>query len=110
MIINLSPVRMDDRLRVEKAGDTLVLNGESFDLNPLLEGATLPASAINSPWFTGNVDRAGGDLSLTLILPHGADAPESTRFPEPIVVTDDGIVALPPYELEVDEPEETTDE
>ncbi|MBS3183767.1 hypothetical protein JIQ88_01560 [Pseudomonas sp. PCH44] len=110
MIINLSPVRMDDRLRVERAGDTLVLNGESFDLSPLLEGASLPASAISSPWFTGSVDRVGGELSLTLILPHGADAPQSTRFPEPIVTTNDGIVALPPYELAVDEPEEATDE
>ena len=42
--------------------------------------------------------RAGGVLHLTLILPHGADAPLETRFPAALTLTGDGPVALPPYE------------
>ncbi|MFJ4056725.1 hypothetical protein ACIPZC_25225 [Pseudomonas sp. NPDC089743] len=95
MIINLSPVRMDEELMVDREGDLLYVNGEVFDFGPLLEGATLPAEAISSKWFSGQVDRIGGELHLTLILPHGADAPEETRFPQPIVLTDDGTVDLP---------------
>ncbi|MCL8306348.1 hypothetical protein [Pseudomonas putida] len=101
MKITLSPVRMDEMLSVERAGDVLYLNGEACDLTHLTEGATLPASAIASRWFTGQVDRENGELHLTLILPHGPNAPHSTRYPEPITVTENGPVALPIYNEEV---------
>lgn len=99
MKINLSPVRMDETLVVARSGDVLYINGEACDLGPLLEGATLPASAIDSKWFTGQVDRENGELKLTLILPHGPNAPESTRFPQPITVVSDGLVELPVYDV-----------
>ncbi|MGM7282541.1 hypothetical protein ABRY74_11950 [Pseudomonas guariconensis] len=100
MIINFSPVRMDETLAVERQGDVLYINGEACDLGPLLEGATLPASAISSKWFTGQLDRIGEVLRLTLVLPHGPNAPHSTRFPELITVTGNGPVKLPVYDLE----------
>lgn len=106
MIINLSPVRMDDFLILDVQGDTLIINGEVFDFSPLLEGATIPHSAIESEWFIGDVHRVSRDLRLTLKLPHGANASESTRFPEPITVTEDGPVDLPVYDT-VPEPIET---
>lgn len=99
MRIDFSPVRMDEQLTLERRGDTLSLNGEEFDFGPLLEGATLPADAILSDWFLGPVDRVDGSLSLTIRLPHGPNAPESTRFPTPIVVDEDGPVDLPVYDL-----------
>lgn len=99
MIINLSPVRMDETLMVDREGDVLMVNGESFDFGPLLEGATLPASAIDSRWFTGQVDRVDGELHLTMILPHGANAPDEARFPKPIILPDDGPVDLPEHSL-----------
>lgn len=99
MIINFSPVRMDETLAVERQGDVLYLNGEACDLGPLLEGATLPATAISSKWFAGQVDRENGELTLTLILPHGPNAPERTRFPQPITVSGDGLVELPMYDV-----------
>ncbi len=34
---------------------------------------------------------------MEIILPHGPDAPEATRFPEPISVKGDGPVDLPPW-------------
>lgn len=109
MIIYLSPVRMDEELMVDREGDLLYVNGEVFDFGPLLEGATLPAEAISSKWFSGQVDRIGGELHLTLILPHGADAPEETRFPQPVVLTDDGTLELPPPSLPAPEGPEFPD-
>jgi hypothetical protein len=43
-----------------------------------------------------------GVLTVPLILPHGGDAPEATRFPAPIDAGD-GPVALPPYNAPEDE-------
>ncbi|WP_414156577.1 hypothetical protein [Pseudomonas sp. BNK-30] len=97
MVINFSPVRMSEQVMVDREGDVLRINGEVFDFGPLLEGATLPVDAIASEWFAGSVDRIGGELHITLALPHGADAPEETRFPQPIIMDFDGAVPLPPY-------------
>ena len=95
MIIKLSPVRMDETLTISRAGDILTINGEPFDFSQLLEGATLPKSAISSEHFVGPVERINGELHLTLRLPHGANPPQHVAFPEPIHVTEDGPVALP---------------
>ncbi|TXI05698.1 MAG: hypothetical protein E6Q70_10025 [Pseudomonas monteilii] len=99
MKIMLSPVRMEETLEVTRQGDTLTVNGEAFDFSPLTEGATLPREAIKSDWFCGPVERTGGELVVTLRLPHGANAPESTRFPQPLYMTADGAVPLPTYDL-----------
>lgn len=80
---------------VSRAGDVLTINGESFDLSQLPEGATLPATAIESDYFTGPVERLNGELHLTLRLPHGPNPSHSVAFPEPISVMADGPVALP---------------
>ena len=106
MKITLSPTRTDTPLIVSRAGDTLTLNGEEFDFGPLGEGETLPADAIDSPWIAGDVTRTDGVLHITLRLPHGANSPEETRFPEPIIDPPDGEVALPMHslpELEVED-------
>jgi hypothetical protein len=102
MQITLSPARRDARLDLSRNGDTLTINGEAFDFSPLPEGATLPAEAIASDWFAGPVERVDGELHLTLVLPHGADAPQETLFPAPLTLTGDGPVTLPSYEKETD--------
>ena len=96
--IKLSPVFMDEALALSRAGDVLTLNGQTVDLGALPEGGSLPETAIASPWFAGPVSRIAGDLHLTLILPHGSNAPHETRFPEPITVSVDGPVTLPIYD------------
>lgn len=95
MKLNLSPQRRDDMLVVEKNGDSLILNGDVLDFAPLPEGATLPSDAIDNPWIIGDVTRKDGQLELTLLFPHGAEASEAARFPEPLVVTENGNVELP---------------
>ena len=97
MIINLSPVRSDESLTVIKHGDTLEINGIKFDFSQLPDGASLPAEAIDFQWFEphSNVERIGGELRLSLILPHGVDPSHPVAFPSPIVLTEDGQVELP---------------
>lgn len=106
MKINLSPQRRDDSLEVVRAGAALIINGISFDFSQMNDGDTLPAAAITSQWFVGQVDNVGGELELTLILPLPENYSQAQAFPEPITVTGDGPVALP-QPLEIPAPEIT---
>lgn len=101
MHIRLSPMRRDDRLSVSRLGDVLTINGEDLDLSGIHDGATLPRDAVPCDWLASDIERIGGSLHLTLILPHGAQAPQETLFPEPLVLAEDGLVALPACELEI---------
>ncbi|AHF68674.1 hypothetical protein [Pseudomonas cichorii] len=95
MKIFLAPQRRDDSLEVVKNGSVLILNGEPFDFARMVDGDTLPASAISSPFFVGNVDNIGGELELTLLLPLPANYSHSQAFPEPLINVGDGPVAFP---------------
>ncbi|WP_395593540.1 hypothetical protein AB4P93_03735 [Pseudomonas sp. B26140] len=105
MIINLYPVRRDDTLEVLKSGSVLTLNGEDFDFSKLPDGATLPASAIVSPWFNGPVENIEGQLVLTLILPIPANFSQEQAFPQPLLSVPDGLVIFPaPLPEKLDQP------
>ena len=95
MKITLSPQRRDDTLTVIKQGDTLTINGTAYDFSQLPDGGTLPADAVNCEYVINSVDRVNGELELTLLLPHGANASEAARFPEPIINPADGELELP---------------
>ena len=95
MKINLSPQRRDDTLTVIKQGDVLTINGTEYDFTDLPNGGTLPADAVDCEYVFGSVDRVNGELELTLLLPHGANASEAARFPQPIINPADGEVELP---------------
>jgi hypothetical protein len=95
MIINLSPIRDDRVLNITKTADTLTINGVPYDFSPLPNGATLPREAIGCEFIVSDVNRVNGEIELTILLPHGADASHEARFPEPIIKNDDGQVVLP---------------
>lgn len=95
MRIKFNPQRRDDSLSVVKQGDVLTVNGVEFDFSAVPEGATLPADAIDSDFFSGPVERIGGELHVTLTLPHGPNPSQAVAFPEPIAVVADGPVELP---------------
>jgi hypothetical protein len=95
MRISFSPQRCDNSLTVEKTGDRLRINGEIFNFNPLPEGGTIKASDIPCDWIVGDVSRIGGEIELTLLLPHGASPPSSVAFALPLEGVMDGIVRLP---------------
>lgn len=98
MQIQFTPIRHASRLSLSKAGDTLTVNGEDFDLSGIPDGATLPRAAVTCDWLASDIERVNGVLHLTLILPHGMDAANETLFPAPVTVTGDGSITLPPYE------------
>lgn len=98
MIIKLSPVRSDLQLAVVKAGETLEVNGVALNFSSLADGATLPAEAVGCEFVVAPVERINGDLVLTLMLPHAADAPQAARFPVDLYPAD-GQVQLPGLDL-----------
>jgi hypothetical protein len=95
MNITLSPQRRDDTLTVTKQGDTLTINGTAYDFSVIPDGATLPKDATNCAWLASDVERIDGVLHLTLLLPHGANASQAARFPQPIINPADGVLELP---------------
>lgn len=100
MIVTFTPMRRNDRLALSVAGDVLTLNGEVFDFTALPEGATLPRTAVACDWLVSDITRSGGEIAMSVILPHGAHAPKQTLFPEPITLSVDGPVTLPSYQSE----------
>lgn len=97
MQITLTPVRCNTPMTLSRAGDVLRIDGVDYDFTHLPEGATLPRAAVDCPWLASDIERVGGALHLTLILPHDATAPPGTLFPAPVVDPPDGPVALPPF-------------
>lgn len=98
MHIHFSPIRMDTRPTLVVRGDALVIDGEIYDFEAIPEGATLPRTAVNSPWIVSDVMRLNGELHLTLLLPHGPTAPVETLFPVDLNSVADGTVPLPPHD------------
>ena len=95
MKITLNPQRRDDALTVSKSGDTLTINGIAYDFSVIPDGATLPASAVDCEYISGNVERINGILHISLILPHGPNPSQAVAFPAPITNPPDGVLELP---------------
>lgn len=95
MKITLSPTVRTTFLAVEKIGESLIINGEVFDFSVIPDGATLPREAINCEFIAADVERIGGQLYITLLLPITSDASEAARFPDPIINPADGLLELP---------------
>jgi hypothetical protein len=88
MYISFSPQRRDNLLTLSKSGDVLTINGEAFDFSHVPDGATLPREAVTCEWLASDVEHIDGVIHLTLILPHGAQAPAETLFPGTIIAVD----------------------
>lgn len=84
MHISFSPMRREGELSLSLSGDVLTINDEAFDFTALPDGATLPREAVDCEWLDSDVVRVGGQIRLALILPHGTDAPQGTKFPQSI--------------------------
>ncbi|WP_274521396.1 tail fiber assembly protein [Pseudomonas sp. MF6396] len=95
MRIKLSPFSADETLVLSRSGESITINGMKLDFEALPDGAMLPATATGCPWLYGPVQRIDGGLTLTVRLPHGAQASEQSRFPVDIVNPPDGRVQLP---------------
>ncbi|HCP54608.1 MAG: hypothetical protein CMK72_00955 [Pseudomonadaceae bacterium] len=97
MKISFSPLSfpLSQKVSIYRVGDTLTIDGETFDFSLLPEGATLPLEAIFSEYFSGPVSREGNELYIALRLPIGPDASDRQRYPAIMHVTQDGPVEIP---------------
>lgn len=96
MQLIFSPKASADPFTLEKRGDALIINGESFDFAPLGPGEALPGAAVASPFVAGTVRRTeAGELVIPLRLPCGPRASRARRFPKSCTVTADGVISLP---------------
>lgn len=101
MKITLTPQLRADTLSLSSQSDVLTVNGTEYDFTPLAEGATLPRAAVTLNLLASDVTRIDGEVCLSLILPHGPDAPPEALFPQPVTVTEPGPIPLPvTYPLE----------
>ncbi|MDT8326247.1 MAG: hypothetical protein RQ750_02520 [Roseovarius sp.] len=97
MYLAFSPMRSDSQLTVARDGDVLVVNDMRLDFTGVTEDAPLDTADIGCEWLVGPVARHDGVLHIALILPHGMNAPKETLYPEPIAVSGNGPITLPPY-------------
>lgn len=90
--VKFSPVRSNEEpLTASWMDPVLTVKSVEYDLSLLEDGSTATHPVL------GNVYRVGNDYGVTLMLPHGSNAPESTRFPEDIIVEDNGNITIPVY-------------
>ena len=95
MQITFTPVRSDDPLVLERAGDCLVINGESHDFSHLSEAAPLSFEDHGCPWIVSDVIRRDGLIHLTVMLPYGAHMAQQPPIMQTVQVDADGPVTLP---------------
>ena len=94
LTIKFSPVRSDKgQLTASLAGKVLAVDGITYDLDLVPDGASVEHEVLQG------LTRTGDDFELTLTLPHGAKAPEETRFPQPVTVMVDGDIDVPLFDV-----------
>lgn len=94
MKLIFSPIRSDETLDLSVKGDILFINGEELDLSVVPEGAVLPMGSVANQFINGTIFRQDGELHVELLLPHGPEASDAARHPEPITISE-GDVELP---------------
>lgn len=92
MKINFNPQRDDADLVVSVAGDVITVNGEIFDFSSIPDGASLPSAAVNGGYFSGDISRNSGEIELTLIFPHKANAATVITYPASVSITSGTVV------------------
>jgi hypothetical protein len=95
MRLRFLPQRRDEMFELERRGECLIVNGQELDFSSVPDGGVATPADIGSAWLAENVRRENGQIEVTLFLPLEANAPESRRFPEPVLAETDGPIALP---------------
>ena len=81
MRFKFSPVRANTPLEGSVQGDFLTLNGQVLDFSEVAEGCAEPFTSFDCSWLGSDVTRLDGEIYVTVIIPHGSDAPQETLFP-----------------------------
>lgn len=84
--MTLSPHLSNDVLHLSKTGNTLTINGSSYDFSSMNDGDVIPSDAISDPNIIGAISKEDGVVNLTILMPYSdPDADESVTFPEPLL-------------------------
>lgn len=99
MKIKFSPQRSDDYVVITKQNDVLTINDVVIDFDKLLpEDGSLPYDDEGNEIITfesrylATVDRKDGELTVTILLPHGPNPDLDEGWPEPIENPANGVV------------------
>lgn len=99
-------------LVVERQGEILFLNAEALDLSFMEPGDSLPSGSIDHPLLgsaTIERDESGFLIDGLLFQIDAGQTDPAACFPEPVIISHDGVVALPaqtpPTPLPISEPE-----
>ena len=57
----------------------------------------MPRLAVSGVWLASDVERRGGVLEMTVIVPHGIHVPEAAGQPATTQLVEDGPVCLPDF-------------
>ena len=78
MKIKISPIASNAKTTIEVQGDTLIYNGVSYDMSPILEGSEVEADAP----AIGTIKRVNGVIEITLQYSYNSqDCTYEERFP-----------------------------
>ncbi|MCC9163128.1 hypothetical protein ABE441_06915 [Alcaligenes aquatilis] len=92
------PVGTAQKLNLERLGTILKINEQELDLSFLSPGDVLPAGAIEHPLLKqATVTRHADSIEIDGLLFHIAadQTAPAACFPEPVVISEDGLVVLP---------------
>lgn len=95
MHIRFSPSLRDAPWSGSVSGSVVTIDGVGYDL---------ATPDLTCDWIEGAPELIGGVWHVTLILPHGPQAPQETRFPEPVDIAE-GPIPLPDFGYPSPEPE-----
>ena len=100
MKLKLSPQRSDKTVTYKRDGDNFIINdNEPIDLSSdwvKLEADNEESTLEPTGYLlSGERDPKTSEITLTVRAPHGPNAPESERFPEPIELKDGESVTFP---------------
>lgn len=89
--VSLSPQYSSNVLKLEKSGDILKINGTPYDFSILNDGDEIPADAIDNDVIVGGITKDNGFVNIRILMPYNElDAPEHIRFPQPVLLAEDG--------------------
>lgn len=90
MQIEFAPQFSNATLNLSLEGNLLVINGEPHDFSAIPVGGS-----VGNVGQVLSASRNDDGLKVQLVLPHSQAADVSVRFPQPIVVTQNGPIAVP---------------
>ena len=99
MKLKLSPQRSDKTVTYKRDGDNFIINdNEPIDLSgewEKLEPDNEEDSLEPTGYLLSGEQDTDGNITLTVRASHKANAPESERFPEPVILNDGESITFP---------------